>query len=63
MKSILGGTPPDEVAWFAFLKATERLRELGKECVGANVLGRKLGTPPPFICPSLLGQCLDLSQI
>lgn len=55
VKSILGGTSLDEVAWSAFLKATERLRELGKEDVGANVLGRKLGTPPPlFIPPSLL---------
>ena len=54
MKSILGGTSLDEVAWSAFLKATERLRELGKEDVGANVLGRKLGTPPPLISKSVI---------
>ena len=57
MKSILDGTSLDEVAWSAFLKATERLQELGKERVGANVLGRKLGTPPPFIAPFVLDQC------
>jgi len=40
VKSIVDGTPVDEVARSAFAKVQERLRRLGKPDVGANVLGR-----------------------
>jgi hypothetical protein len=42
VKSILDGTSHVEVARSAFIKAKERLTELGEVDVGANVLGRKL---------------------
>jgi hypothetical protein len=42
VKSIVDGTSHVEVARSALLKVRERLIELGKVDVGANVLGRKL---------------------
>jgi hypothetical protein len=56
VKAIIGSSSPNEVARSALLKATERLQELGKEDVGANVLGRKLDIPLLFIPPSLIDQ-------
>ena len=40
VKSIVNGTPVEEVAQSAFLKVQESLGRLGKPNVGANVLGR-----------------------
>jgi hypothetical protein len=40
VKSIVDGTPVEEVARSAFAKVQESLRRLGKPDVGANVLGR-----------------------
>ncbi len=40
VRSIVGGTPVDEVARSAFAKVQESLERLGKPDVGANVLGR-----------------------
>jgi len=40
VKSIVDGTPVDEVARSAFAKVQESLGRLGKPNVGANVLGR-----------------------
>lgn len=44
VKLIVHGTSPvpNEVARSALLKAKERIKALGKEKVGANLLGRKL---------------------
>jgi hypothetical protein len=42
VRSILDGTSHVEVAWSAYKKVQEKLMELGKIGVGANVLGRKL---------------------
>jgi uncharacterized C2H2 Zn-finger protein len=40
VKSVVDGTPVDEVAWSAFIKAQEGLKILGKLDVRVNVLGR-----------------------
>jgi hypothetical protein len=40
VKSIVDGTPVDEVARSAFARVQESLGRLGKPDVGANVLGR-----------------------
>ncbi len=40
VKLIVDGVPVDEVARSAFKKVREKLVELGKEDVAANVLGR-----------------------
>jgi len=45
VKLIVDGTlPVENVTWSAFLKAQERLVELGKEGVGAKLWGRKKKT-------------------
>ena len=56
VKLIINGSSVDEVAGYAMQKATKRLQELGKEDVGANVLGRNLDIPLPFVPSSLLDQ-------